>query len=63
MEIIQYVQFTDPTEKEKLEQLMKECNSELELQSKISKTFKLSNIDARVVIKRFRNKFNQIKQQ
>lgn len=63
MEIIQYVNFTDPTEKEQLEQLMKESNSELELQSKISKKFKLSSIDARVVVKRFRNKFNQIKQQ
>ena len=63
MEIVQYVQFTDPTEKEKLEQLMKECSSELELQQKVSKQFKLSSIDARVVVKRFRNKFNQIKQQ
>ena len=63
MEIVQYVQFTEPDEKEKLEQLMKECSSELELQSKIAKTFKISNIDARVVVKRFRNKINQIKQQ
>lgn len=63
MEIVQYVNFTAPGEKEKLEQLMHECNSELELQSKVSKAFKLSSIDARVVVKRFRNKFNQIKQQ
>lgn len=63
MKIIQYVEFTEPGEKEKLEQLMKDSNSELELRSKIAKTFKMSNIDAGAVVVRFRSKFNQIKQQ
>lgn len=62
MEIVQYVNFTSPDEKEELFKLMKECDSELTLQQKIVKTFKVSNMDARIVVKRFRKKFNQIKQ-
>ena len=63
MEIINYVKFTEPGEKDKLEQLVKECNSEMELRSKITKTFKVNSLDAGVIAKRCRIMFNQIKEQ
>lgn len=63
MKIIQYIQFTEPGEKDKLEQLVKESNSEMELRSKITKAFKVSSIDAGIIVKRCRTMFNQIKQQ
>ena len=63
MEIINYIKFTEPGEKDKLEQLIKECDSDFELRSKITKTFKVSNIDAGVIIKRARTMFNNQKQQ
>lgn len=59
MKIIQYVQFTEPGEKDKLEQLAKECNSDIELRSKIAKTFKVSSIDAAIISKRCHTMFNQ----
>ena len=62
MKIIQYVEFTTPTEKQELEKLMITCNSEFELRSKIAKTFGISSIEAGIVVSRFRNKFNQLKQ-
>lgn len=63
MKIVQYVRFTEPGELNKLEQLMKESESELDLRSKITKVFKVSSIDAGVIVKNFRSKFNQIKNQ
>lgn len=63
MKIIQYIQFTEPGEKDKLEQLVKDSDSELELRSKITKAFKVNSIDAGVIVKRCRTMFNQIKQQ
>lgn len=63
MKIIQYIQFTEPGEKDKLEQLVKESSSEMELRSKITKAFKVNSIDAGVIAKRCRTMFNQIKQQ
>lgn len=63
MEIIQYIKFTEPGEKDKLEQLVKESDSDMELRSKITKAFKVSSIDAGIIAKRCRTMFNQIKQQ
>lgn len=63
MKIVQYVEFTTPTEKEELEKLMTDCKTEFELRSRISKTFGISSIEAGVVVSRFRKKFNQLKQQ
>jgi hypothetical protein len=62
MEIINYIKFTEPGEKDKLEQLFKECNSEMELRSKITKTFKVNSIDAGVIAKRCNTMFNNQKQ-
>ena len=62
MEIINYIKFTEPGEKDKLEQLFKECNSEMELRSKITKTFKINSIDAGVIAKRCNIMFNNQKQ-
>ena len=62
MEIINYIKFTEPGEKDKLEQLFKECNSEMELRSKITKTFKVNSIDAGVIAKRCNTIFNNQKQ-
>ena len=59
MEIINYIKFTEPGEKDKLEQLTKECNSDIELRSKIAKTFKVSSIDAAIISKRCHTMFNQ----
>lgn len=63
MKIIQYIQFTEPGEKDKLEQLVKESGSDMELRSKITKAFKVNSIDAGIIAKRCRTMFNQIKQQ
>lgn len=63
MEIINYIKFTEPGEKDKLEQLVKECDSDFELRSKITKTFKVNNIDAGVIMRRARIMFNNQKQQ
>ena len=63
MEIVNYIHFTEPGEKEKLKQLVLEANSEMELRSKITKTFKVNSLDAGVIAKRCRIMFNQIKQQ
>ena len=62
MEIINYIKFTEPGEKDKLEQLFKECNSEMELRSKITKTFKVNSIDAGIIAKRCNTMFNNKKQ-
>ncbi len=63
MEIIQYVKFTEPGEKDKLLQLVQESNSEMELRYKITKTFKVNSIDAAFIAKRCSTMFNHIKQQ
>lgn len=63
MEIIQYVKFTEPGEKDKLLQLVQESSSEMELRSKITKTFKVNSIDAAFIAKRCNTMFNHIKQQ
>lgn len=63
MKIVQYVHFTEPGEKEKLFQLVQECNSEMELRSKITKTFKVNNIDAGIIAKRCNTMYNNKKQQ
>ena len=62
MEIINYIKFTGPGEKDKLEQLVKECESNLELRSKITKTFKVNSVDAGVIAARARHMFNNQKQ-
>lgn len=62
MEIINYIKFTEPGEKDKLEQLIKECESNIELRSKIVKTFKVSNLDAGTIASRARQMFNNQKQ-
>lgn len=62
MEIVNYIKFTEPGEKDKLEQLFKECNSEMELRSKITKTFKVNSIDAGVIAKRCNTMFNNQKE-
>ena len=62
MEIINYIKCTEPGEKDKLEQLFKECNSEMELRSKITKTFKINSLDAGVIAKRCNIMFNDKKQ-
>lgn len=59
MEIISYIKFTEPGEKDKLEQLVKECESNIELRSKIVKTFKVNNLDAGAIASRARQMFNQ----
>lgn len=62
MEIINYIKFTEPVEKDKLEQLVKECESNMELRSKITKTFKVNSVDAGVIAARARLMFNNQKQ-
>ena len=62
MEIINYIKFTEPGEKDKLEQLVKECESNMELRSKITKTFKVNSVDAGVIATRARLMFNNQKQ-
>lgn len=62
MEIISYIKFTEPGEKDKLEQLVKECESNIELRSKIVKTFKVNNLDAGPIASRARQMFNNKKQ-
>lgn len=62
MKIINYIKFTEPGEKDKLEQLFKECNSEMELRSKITKIFKVNSIDAGVIAKRCNTMFNNQKE-
>ena len=62
MEIISYIKFTEPGEKDKLGQLVKECESNLELRSKITKTFKVNSIDAGIIAKRCNTMFNNQKQ-
>lgn len=62
MEIISYIKFTEPGEKDKLEQLVKECESNLELRSKITKTFKVNSVDAGAIAARARHMFNNQKQ-
>ena len=62
MEIISYVKFTEPGEKDKLEQLVKESQSNLELRSKIIKTFKVNSIDAGTIASRAKHMFNNQKQ-
>ena len=63
MEIINYVKFTEPGEKDKLFQLVQESSSEMELRSKITKAFKVSSIDAGIIAKRCSTMFNNKKQQ
>lgn len=63
MKIIQYIQFTEPGEKDKLFQLVQECDSEMELRSKIAKSFKISSIDAGIIAKRCHTMFNNKKEQ
>lgn len=62
MELINYIKFTEPGEKDKLEQLVKECESNIELRSKIVKTFKVNNLDAGAIASRARQMFNNQKQ-
>ena len=62
MEIINYIKFTKPDEKDKLEQLVKECESNMELRSKIAKTFKVNSVDSGVIAARARLMFNNQKQ-
>ena len=62
MEIINYIKFTEPGEKDKLEQLVKECESNMELRSKIAKTFKVNGVDAGAIAARARHMFNNQKQ-
>ena len=62
MEIINYIKFTEPGEKDNLEQLVKECESNMELRSKITKTFKVNSVDAGVIAARARLMFNNQKQ-
>lgn len=62
MEIINYIKFTEPGEKDKLEQLVKECESNMELRSKITKTFKVNSVDAGVIAARARLMLNNQKQ-
>lgn len=62
MEIISYIKFTEPGEKDKLEQLVKECESNIELRSRIVKTFKVNNLDAGAIASRARQMFNNKKQ-
>lgn len=62
MEIISYIKFTEPGEKDKLGQLVKECESNMELRSKITKTFKVNSVDAGVIAARARLMFNNQKQ-
>lgn len=52
MELIRYVKFTKPGEKEALFNLMKTTPSN-QLRAKVAETFNLSTIDAAIVIKRF----------
>lgn len=63
MKIIQYIQFTEPGEKDKLFQLVQESNSEMELRSKITKAFKVNSIDAGIIAKRCSTMYNHKKQQ
>lgn len=62
MKITQYIQFTEPGEKDRLEQLVKESGSNMELQMKITREFKVSMLDARFIAKRAQEMFNQINQ-
>ena len=62
MEIISYVKFTEPGEKDKLEQLVKESESYMELRSKITKTFKVNSVDAGTIAARAKHMFNNQKQ-
>lgn len=63
MKIIQYIQFTEPGEKDKLFQLVQESSSEMELRSKITKAFKVNSIDAGIIAKRCSTMYNHKKQQ
>lgn len=60
MEIIQYVHWTKPGERERLQEVMQQCSGEMELRKKVASEFNISPMDAAVVVKRFKNEFIKI---
>lgn len=57
MKIIQYVHWTEPGEKERLNALMDNCNSEMEFRRAIATEFQISMVDASIVFSRFKEEF------
>lgn len=57
MEVVQYIRFTKPGEKSRLYNLFDKCNTEMELRRAIVSEFEVSNIDASIIMSRFKNDF------
>ena len=53
MEIVQYVRWTEPGERERLQEVMQQCSGEMEFRKKVASEFNISPMDAAVVVKRF----------
>jgi hypothetical protein len=60
MEIVQYVRWTEPGERERLQEVMQQCSGEMEFRKKVTSEFNISPMDAAVVVKRFKNEFIKI---
>lgn len=60
MQIVQYVYWDKPGEKDKLNNLLHSCTSEMQLRKRIAEEFQLSYIEAGVVFSKFKDKFNKI---
>ena len=60
MEIFQYVRWTEPGERERLQEVMQQCSGEMEFRKKVASEFNISPMDAAVVVKRFKNEFIKI---
>lgn len=60
MKIVQYVYWTEPEERKKLQEVMQKCNGEMEFRRKVASEFNISPMDAAVVVKRFKNEFIKI---
>ena len=60
MEIVQYVRWTEPGEREKLQEIMQQCCGEMEFRKKVASEFNISLMYAVFVVKRFKNEFIKI---
>lgn len=60
MEIVQYVRWTEPGERKRLQEVMQQCSGEMEFRKKVTSEFNISPMDAAVVVKRFKNEFIKI---
>ena len=60
MEIVQYVRWTEPGERERLQEVMQQCSGEMEFRKKVASEFNICPMDSAVVVKRFKKKFIKI---